>query len=114
MCPILDWPYLLPVSCLPSSSSSHLGTYTLYYAFCVYYNAHRLLIATVPGNSDCACIDYSYLCSKKLFTAVHNFVHLNLAIALFAGYLTFAVGVELAKDNEVHCVHVLVSVKVHD
>ena len=32
---------------------------------------------------------------------MHNFVHLNLAIALFVGYLTFAVGVELAKDNEV-------------
>jgi len=28
-------------------------------------------------------------------------VHLNLAIALFMGYMIFAVGVELAKDNEV-------------
>ena len=43
------------------------------------------------------CVFYS----KKLFTAVHNFVHLNLAIALFIGYLVFAVGVELAKDNKV-------------
>ena len=42
-----------------------------------------------------------FLCSKKLFSAVHNFVHLNLAVALFVGYLTFAVGVELAKDNKV-------------
>ena len=40
-------------------------------------------------------------CRKKLFTAVHNFVHLNLAIALFFGYLVFAVGVELAAKNEV-------------
>ena len=38
---------------------------------------------------------------KKLFSAVHNFVHLNLAISLFIGYLIFAVGVELAKNNEV-------------
>ena len=43
------------------------------------------------------CVFYS----KKLFTAVHNFVHLNLAIALFIGYLVFAVGVEFAKDNKV-------------
>ena len=43
-----------------------------------------------------------YFCSKKLFTAVHNFIHINLAIALFIGYLVFAVGVELAKDDEVY------------
>ena len=43
-----------------------------------------------------------FACSKKLFVAVHNFVHLNLAIALFAGYLIFAVGVELGAKNEVH------------
>ena len=38
---------------------------------------------------------------KKLFTAVHNFVHLNLAISLLAGYLVFALGVELATSNKV-------------
>ena len=47
----------------------------------------------------------NFFCSKKLFTAVHNFVHLNLAIALFIGYLTFAVGVELAKDDEVYTLY---------
>ena len=47
------------------------------------------------------CMFCSLLCSKKLFSTVHNFVHLNLAIALFMGYMIFAVGVELAKDNEV-------------
>ena len=41
-------------------------------------------------------------CRKKLFSAVHNFVHLNLAIALFVGYLVFTVGVELATKNEVN------------
>ena len=44
---------------------------------------------------------FSLICSKKLFSTVHNFVHLNMAIALFVGYLIFAVGVELAKGNEV-------------
>ena len=39
--------------------------------------------------------------SKQLFSAVHNFVHLNLAIALLVGYLVFAVGVELAHKNKV-------------
>ena len=38
---------------------------------------------------------------KQLFVAVHNFVHLNLSIALLLGYLVFAVGVELAARNEV-------------
>ncbi|CAI8057705.1 Adhesion G protein-coupled receptor L3 [Geodia barretti] len=40
---------------------------------------------------------------KKLFAAVHNFVHLNLAIALFCGYLVFAVGVELANHEKIPC-----------
>jgi len=38
---------------------------------------------------------------KKLFSAVHNFVHLNLAVALFLAYFTFAVGIELAAKNKV-------------
>ena len=57
-----------------------------------------IIILNVCGYS---MFVFNHLCSKKLFSAVHNFVHLNLAIALFVGYLTFAVGVELAKDNEV-------------
>lgn len=41
-------------------------------------------------------------CSKKLFSEGHKLVHLNLAIALFVGYLIFGVGVELATSNEVN------------
>ena len=41
----------------------------------------------------------------KLFTAVHNFVHLNLAIALFVGYFIFAIGVEPGAKNEVQICH---------
>ena len=33
---------------------------------------------------------------KKLFRAVHTFVHLNLAISLLLGYLTFMAGIESA------------------
>ena len=36
-----------------------------------------------------------------MFTAVHNFIHLNLAISLLIGYLVFALGVELAASNKV-------------
>ena len=43
------------------------------------------------------CVD----CRKKLFTAVHNFVHLNLAIALFLAYLVFAIGVDLGSRDTV-------------
>ena len=39
---------------------------------------------------------------EQLFTAVHNFIHLNLSIALLAGYIVFAVGVELAARNTVY------------
>jgi hypothetical protein len=40
---------------------------------------------------------------KKLFSAPHNFVHLNLTISLLAGYLVFAFGVELAAKNKIGC-----------
>ena len=46
-------------------------------------------------------MDVDTLHRKKLFIAVHNFVHLNLAISLLAGYLVFALGVELAASNMV-------------
>ena len=47
---------------------------------------------------------YVFPYSKQLFTAVHNFIHLNLSIALFVGYLTFALGLELANHEKV-CVY---------
>ena len=43
----------------------------------------------------------SHFYRKNLFSAVHNFIHLNLSIALFVGYIVFAVGVELAAKNTV-------------
>ena len=48
-----------------------------------------------------AKISYFPGCRKVLFTAVHNFVHLNLAVSLLVGYLVFALGVELAASNKV-------------
>ena len=57
-------------------------------------------------NCTSKCTNFLLLtCSKKLLIAVHNFVHLNLAIALFVGYLIFAVGMELGAKNEVQGVN---------
>ena len=38
---------------------------------------------------------------KKLLKVVYNFVHLNLAMSLLAGYTVFAFGVEFAAGNKV-------------
>ena len=38
---------------------------------------------------------------KKLFKAVHMFVHLNLAISLLLGYLVFMFGIETATSSTV-------------
>ena len=38
---------------------------------------------------------------KKLFSAIHYFVHLNLAISLLLGYLAFVLGIELGNSNKV-------------
>ncbi|CAI7992619.1 Latrophilin-like protein LAT-2 [Geodia barretti] len=40
---------------------------------------------------------------KKLFSAIHYFVHLNLAISLLLGYLVFVLGIELGNSNKVAC-----------
>ena len=38
---------------------------------------------------------------KKLFSAIHYFVHLNLALTLLVGYLVFVLGIELGNSNKV-------------
>ena len=38
---------------------------------------------------------------KELFTKLHFFVHLNLAIALLLGYVVFIAGVDTAVVNRV-------------
>ena len=39
--------------------------------------------------------------SKAMFTSVHYFIHLNLAIALLLGYVVFLAGVDTAVGNRV-------------
>ncbi len=38
---------------------------------------------------------------KDLFEAFHNFIHLNLAVALLLGYLLFLGGIDTATGNTV-------------
>ena len=42
-----------------------------------------------------------FQCRKELFEKVHNFIHLNLAIALCLGYIVFVSGVDNAAVNRV-------------
>ena len=47
-------------------------------------------------------VDLVFLsCRKKLFSAVHYFVHLNLAISLLLGYVVFVFGIELGTSTRV-------------
>ena len=49
------------------------------------------------------CI-YCYIfftCRKSLFKGIHNFVHLNLSVALSSALLVFVSGIEGAVDNNV-------------
>ena len=43
-----------------------------------------------------------YFDRKQLLGKPHNFIHLNLAIALFLAFLIFVAGIETAKNNVVY------------
>ena len=44
---------------------------------------------------------YSYDYRNSLLKGIHNFVHLNLAIALFLALLVFVSGIETGTDDKV-------------
>ena len=46
-------------------------------------------------------INLYVLFRKKLLEMPHNFIHLNMACALFLAFLVFVAGIETAKHNEV-------------
>ncbi len=52
-----------------------------------------------------------FVVRKDLFEAFHNFIHLNLAVALLLGYLLFLGGIDTATGNTVSY-HVVVLVYV--
>ena len=59
----------------------------------------------VCGWLTLICVKSDFFCRvihrKKLFQAVHMFVHLNLAISLLLGYLIFMFGIETATGSAV-------------
>lgn len=42
-----------------------------------------------------------YICRRNLFQKPHNFIHLNLCIALLLGYALFIGGADFAKNISV-------------
>lgn len=80
---------------------STCGTYTLTCSL-----LHKKLFPSSHGfvwlaNLTHLCLCCGILCRKKLFQAVHMFVHLNLAISLLLGYLIFMLGIETAISSSV-------------
>ena len=57
------------------------------------------------GETLLKSVECFYCCasvySKALFTSVHYFVHLNLALALFLGYAVFVLGTQFGTENGV-------------
>ncbi|XP_064390034.1 adhesion G protein-coupled receptor L3-like [Halichondria panicea] len=55
-----------------------------------------------------ATIIFFVVMGSELFRKVHYFIHLNLSISLFLGYLMFVAGIETARANHGACVFVAV------
>lgn len=52
---------------------------------------------TIPASYVCNLLIYR----NSLFKGIHNFIHLNLAIALSLALLVFVCGIEGALNNKV-------------
>ena len=46
-------------------------------------------------------ICFMFICRNTLLKGIHNFIHLNLAIALFLALIVFVSGIEAATASEV-------------
>ena len=64
----------------------------LYYRYAIIFNTCVYIYV-------CNCIYDT--CRKTLLRGIHNFIHLNLAIALLMGLLVFVGGIERATEHEV-------------
>ena len=69
---------------------------------CVQNLQISILVAIYYQQSQSSDLNDDILLNrKKLFNAVHMFVHLNLAISLLLGYLVFMFGIETATSSTV-------------
>ena len=62
----------------------------------------RLVLCVRNHSTSHLLIGGFVLCRKKLFSSVHYFVHLNLAISLLIGYVVFMFGIELGTGSKVY------------
>ncbi|KAL5468809.1 hypothetical protein EMCRGX_G029930 [Ephydatia muelleri] len=88
--------------------STHLTSFAVLLAVKTFPDSKALTIISYVGCgismvSLLATIIFFLSLRKQLFEKPHNFVHLNLAIALFLAFLVFVAGVESAKHNETAC-----------
>ncbi|KAL5499719.1 hypothetical protein EMCRGX_G011178 [Ephydatia muelleri] len=86
-------------------SSTHLTSFAVLLAVKTFPESKALVVISYVGCgismvSLLIKINFFLGFRKQLFDKPHNFVHLNLAIALFLAFLVFVAGVESAKHNE--------------
>ena len=76
----------------------------LLFVWCCMFKApcHAFSRSIVFFTSYYLLIGFSVLSRKKLFSSVHYFVNLNLAISLLLGYIVFMFGIELGTGSKVY------------
>eukprot|EP00731_Ephydatia_muelleri_P004746 Em0002g922a len=89
-------------------NSTHLTSFAVLLAVENFPDSEALTIISYIGCGISmagllATIVFFLTFKKKLIEKPHNFIHLNLAIALFLAFLVFVAGVETAKHNEAAC-----------
>ena len=96
----------IPPFLSPASSGLHHVHWLQHFLPLLDWCYHILLVIEVGKDRVYLSIEWSltnvFLCYRKeLIQKVHNFVHLNLCIALALGLLLFLTGVQTATANEV-------------
>ncbi len=74
-------------------------SWALFHSLCGWLMCSRFQQS--PSPCVCLILILNFLLSKTLLVAVHNIIHLNLAIALLLGYLLFLAGIETATVYDV-------------
>ena len=96
----------IPPFLSPASSRLHHVHWLQHFLPLLGWCCHILLVLEVGKDRVYLSIEWSLTnvflcCRKELIQKVHNFVHLNLCIALALGLLLFLTGVQTATANEV-------------
>ena len=65
----------------------------------VYYRLVATFMCLLAATVFCV------ICRNTLFEGIHNFVHLNLSVALLCALIIFVSGIETATGSEVSLIH---------